>query len=87
MGGLYDLGAEEALFETSFYWDFAGISGTQRTPDRVSILRFRPLLEVHKLNSKILNDDCSVCVRQFRQNLGYKALEFPAGGKKALSRH
>ena len=27
--GLSDLGAEEALFETSFYRDFVGISGTQ----------------------------------------------------------
>ncbi len=35
---LSNLGAEEALFETSFYRDFAGISGTQRIPDRVSIL-------------------------------------------------
>ena len=26
--GLSDLGAEEALFETGFYRDFAGISGT-----------------------------------------------------------
>ena len=48
------LGAEEALFETSFYRDFAGISGTQRIPDRVSILRFRHLLEEHELSPKIL---------------------------------
>jgi len=33
--GLSDLGAEEALFETSFYRDFVGISGTQRIPDRL----------------------------------------------------
>ena len=52
--GLSDLGAEEALFETSFYRDFAGISGTQRIPDRVSILRFRHLLEEHDLSPKIL---------------------------------
>ena len=30
--GLSDLGAEEALFETGFYRDFVGISGTQRIP-------------------------------------------------------
>ena len=52
--GLSDLGAEEALFETSFYRDFVGISGTQRIPDRVSILRFRHLLEAHDLSPKIL---------------------------------
>ena len=52
--GLSDLGAEEALFETSFYRDFVGISGTQRIPDRVSIQRFRHLLEEHELSPKIL---------------------------------
>ena len=52
--GLSDLGAEEALLETGFYRDFVGISGTQRIPDRVSILRFRHLLEEHELSTKIL---------------------------------
>jgi IS5 family transposase len=52
--GLSDLGAEEALFESSFYRAFVGISGTQRIPDRVSILRFRHLLEEHDLSPKIL---------------------------------
>ena len=52
--GLSDLGAEEALFETGFYRDFAGISGTQRIPDRVSILRFRHLLEAHALSLTML---------------------------------
>jgi len=52
--GLSDLGAEEALFETSFYRSFVGISGTDRIPDRVSILRFRHLLEEHDLGAKIL---------------------------------
>ena len=52
--GLSDLGAEEALFETGFYRAFVGISGTQRIPDRVSILRFRHLLEEHDLSPKIL---------------------------------
>jgi len=52
--GLSDLGAEEALFETSFYRSFVGISGTERIPDRVSILRFRHLLEEHDLGPKIL---------------------------------
>ena len=52
--GLSDLGAEEALFETRLYRDFVGLSGTQRIPDRVSILRFRHLLEEHELSPKIL---------------------------------
>lgn len=52
--GLSDLGAEEALLETNFYRNFVGISGTQRIPDRVSILRFRHLLEEHDLSPKIL---------------------------------
>ena len=52
--GLTDFGAEEALYETGFYRAFVGISGTQRIPDRVSILRFRHLLEAHELGSQIL---------------------------------
>ena len=52
--GLSDLGAEEALFKTGFYRAFVGISGTQRIPDRVSILRFRHLLESHELSPQIL---------------------------------
>ncbi len=45
--GLSDLGAEEAFFETSYLRDFVGLSGTQRIPNRVRILRFRHLLEAH----------------------------------------
>ena len=52
--GLSDLGAEETLFETNFCRDFVGISGTQRIPDQVSILRFRHLLEAHYFSPKIL---------------------------------
>ena len=48
------MGAAEVLFETSFYRDFVGLSGTQRIPDRVSILSFRHLLEEHELSPKIL---------------------------------
>ena len=42
------------MFETDFYRDFVGISGAQRIPDRVSILRFRHLLEAHELSPTIL---------------------------------
>lgn len=48
------MGAEEALFETSFYRDCEGISGTERIPDRVSILCFRHWLEEHDLSPRIL---------------------------------
>ena len=52
--GLSDFGAEEALFEMSIYRDFVGLSAAQRIPDRVSILRFRHLLEEHGLSPRIL---------------------------------
>jgi len=58
--GLSDLDMEEALFETPLYRDFAGLSGSERIPDRVSILRFgktpspRHLLEDHQLSIQIL---------------------------------
>ena len=52
--GLSDLAMEEALFETPLYRDFAGLSSVQRIPDRVSILRFRHLLEEHLLSIQIL---------------------------------
>ncbi|MBL8357220.1 MAG: IS5 family transposase [Delftia acidovorans] len=52
--GLSDLAMEEALFETSLYREFAGLSSVERIPDRVSILRFRHLLEEHQLAPQIL---------------------------------
>ena len=52
--GLSDLAMEEALFEVSLYRDFAGLSSAERIPDRVSILRFRHLLEEHQLSIQIL---------------------------------
>ena len=52
--GLSDLAMEEALFETPLYRDFAGLSSAERIPDRVSILRFRHLLEAHDLSLQIL---------------------------------
>ena len=45
---------EEALFETPLYRDFTGLSSAERIPDRVSILRFRHLLEEHQLSIQIL---------------------------------
>jgi transposase, IS5 family len=52
--GLSDLAMEEALFETTLYRDFVGLSSVERIPDRVSILRFRHLLEEHQLAEQIL---------------------------------
>jgi IS5 family transposase len=52
--GLSDLAMEEAMFETPLYRDFTGLSSAERIPDRVSILRFRHLLEEHQLSLQIL---------------------------------
>jgi IS5 family transposase len=52
--GLSDLAMEEALFETTLYREFAGLSSVERIPDRVSILRFRHLLEEHQLAPQML---------------------------------
>lgn len=52
--GLFDLAAEEALFEMVIYRNLVGLSGIHRIPDRVSILRFRHLLEVNGLSPCIL---------------------------------
>ena len=52
--GLSDLAMEEALFETALYREFVGLSSVERMPDRVSILRFRHLLEEHQLAEQIL---------------------------------
>ena len=52
--GLSDLAMEEALFETALYREFVGLSSVERIPDRVSILRFRHLLEEHQLAEQIL---------------------------------
>lgn len=51
---LSDLAMEEALFETALYREFVGLSSVERIPDRVSILRFRHLLEEHQLAEQIL---------------------------------
>ncbi len=52
--GLSDMAMEEALFDTPLYRDFAGLGSVERIPDRVSILRFRHLLEAHQLAAQIL---------------------------------
>jgi transposase, IS5 family len=52
--GLSDVAMEEALYDTPLYREFAGLGGIARLPDRVSILRFRHLLEQHHLAEQIL---------------------------------
>jgi len=51
---LSDVAMEEALFDVPLYREFAGLRSTDRLPDRVSILRFRHLLEEHQLASQML---------------------------------
>jgi len=52
--GLSDVAMEEALFDVPLYREFAGLGGMRRIPDRVSLLRFRHLLEKHDLARAIL---------------------------------
>ena len=52
--GLSDLAMEEALFEVALYREFVTLGSTERIPDRVSILRFRHLLEEHDLSQRIM---------------------------------
>ena len=48
--GLSDLAMEEALHDTPLYRDFADLDvGQSRLPDETTILRFRHLLETHRL--------------------------------------
>jgi transposase, IS5 family len=53
--GLSDPAMEEALHDTPLYREFAGLdSGMSRIPDETTILRFRRLLEEHKLADQML---------------------------------
>jgi IS5 family transposase len=53
--GLSDPAMEEALFDTPLYREFAGLDRWDRPlPDESTILRFRHLLEKHKLAEQIL---------------------------------
>ena len=52
--GLSDMAMEEALFDVPMYRDFAGFEAMAPLPDRVSILRFRHLLEEHRLAEQFL---------------------------------
>lgn len=53
--GLSDPAMEEALFDMPMYREFAGLENWDRAlPDESTILRFRHLLEKHKLAAQIL---------------------------------
>jgi IS5 family transposase len=53
---LSDPAMEEALHDMALFRDFAGLGGwSDRQPDETTILRFRRLLEKHKLAPKILS--------------------------------
>ncbi|KVT49594.1 IS5 family transposase [Burkholderia ubonensis] len=52
--GLSDVAMEETLYDVPLYREFAGLGGMTRLPDRVSILRFRHLLEQHQLAAQFL---------------------------------
>ena len=53
--GLSDPAMEEALHDVPLYREFAGLEGPmRRLPDESTILRFRHLLEQHKLSDAIL---------------------------------
>ena len=53
--GLSDPAMEEALFDVPLYREFAGLdNGNVRLPDESTILRFRHLLEAHKLAGPML---------------------------------
>jgi IS5 family transposase len=51
---LSDPAMEEALFDVSLQSEFAGLGATSRLPNRVASLRFRPLLEGHRLDEQFL---------------------------------
>jgi hypothetical protein len=57
---LSDPAMEEALHDMALFRDFAGLGGwNDRQPDETTILRFRRVLEKHKLAHKILGAPCS----------------------------
>lgn len=54
---LSDPGAEEALYDTRSFRDFAGIDlGEEAVPDESTILKFRHLLETNNLGDKIFTE-------------------------------
>ena len=52
--GLSDPAMDEALHDVPMYREFASLGWTTRLPDESTILRFRHLLEQHKLAAQML---------------------------------
>jgi IS5 family transposase len=64
---LSDMAMQEALFDTPMYRHFVGLGGMACLSKRVSILRFRHLLEPHRLAQLLpvpnhIVDGCSLTV-------------------------
>ena len=53
-GDLSDPGMEEALYDSSLFFEFAKIDQQRSIPDETTICKFRHLLEKHQLNSASL---------------------------------
>lgn len=68
---LSDPAMEEALHDVPLFREFAGLTWDRRLPDEATILRFRRLLEEHKLAPQIL--------AEVNQLLGAKGLMLRAG--------
>ena len=67
----WPLFVEETLFDTVLYRESVGLNSVERIPGRVSILRFRHLLETHHLPEQIL-----ATVNAALTNKGLMKLEF-----------
>jgi IS5 family transposase len=52
--GLSDPAMQDALDDVPMYREFASLGSTTRLPDKSAVLRFRPLLEEHKLAAQML---------------------------------
>jgi hypothetical protein len=52
--GLSDMAMQKALFDTPMHRHFAGLDGMARRPRRINILRFRHLLQAHRLAAQFL---------------------------------
>lgn len=52
--GLSDPAMQDALDDVPMYREFASLGWTTRLPDKSAVLRFRPMLEEHKLAAQML---------------------------------